>query len=69
MLNIETLTRGEKLRMMEAIWDDLAHSTVAVSSPSWHEGELKKTERAYQDKQAEMVAWEAAKKALRDGAV
>ncbi len=66
MLNIENLSRLEKLRMMEALWDDLVHDTVLMPSPDWHEDELKKAERAYQDKSAELVSWEAAKKALRD---
>lgn len=69
MLNIENLSRGEKLRMMEAIWDDLAHNTVMLSPPEWHEDELKKAERAYQEKRAEMVSWEIAKKVMRDGMV
>ena len=66
MLNIENLSRTEKLRMMEAIWDDLAHDTVTLASPEWHEDELKQAERAYEEKGAELVSWEIAKKALRD---
>ena len=69
MLNIENLSRAEKLRMMETIWDDLTHDTVMMASPEWHNDELKKAELAYQNKQAEMVSWEVAKKMLRDGSV
>ncbi len=68
MMNIENLSRAEKLRMIEAIWDDLAHDTVMMPSPEWHADELKKAERAYDEKRAELVSWEAAKKILRDGA-
>ena len=68
MSNIENLTRSEKLRMMEAIWDDLVHDTVMMPSPEWHADELKKAERAYEEKRTEMVSWEVAKKILRDGA-
>ena len=68
MPNIENLTRSEKLRMMEAIWDDLAHDTVMMPSPEWHADELKKAERAYEEKRTEMVSWEVAKKILRDAA-
>lgn len=66
MKNIENLSRSEKLRMTEAIWDDLAYDTVMMSPPEWHEDELKKAERAYQEKRAEMVSWGIAKKVLRD---
>lgn len=66
MLNIENLSFSEKLRMMEAIWDDLAHDTVVMHSPEWHADELKKAERAYEEKHAELISWEVAKKILRD---
>ena len=67
MLNIENLSRTEKLRMMEDLWDDLAHDSVTLASPEWHEDELKQAERAYEEKGAEFVSWETAKKTLRDG--
>ncbi len=66
MLNIENPSRGEKLRMMEAIWNDLTHNTVMMSPAEWHEDELKKSEHVYQEKRAEMASWEIAKKVLRD---
>ena len=42
MLGIENLSRTEKLRMMESLWDDLARNTFAMPSPEWHGDELKK---------------------------
>jgi hypothetical protein len=68
MLNIEKMTRTEKLSMMEALWDDLSRDSVMLASPEWHEQALKEAERAVADNQAEFVSWEAAKKALRDKA-
>ena len=67
MLNIENLTRTEKLRMMEVIWDDLAHDSETLSSPEWHAQALKETERAHTENQADFVSWDAAKKMLREG--
>ena len=32
MLSMENLTRTEKLRMMEVIWDDLSRDTETLSS-------------------------------------
>lgn len=66
MLNLEKLSRTEKLSMMEAIWDDLSRDSVTLSSPDWHAQALKDAERALEDNQAGFVSWDAAKKALRD---
>ena len=66
MLSIENLTRTEKLRMMEVIWDDLVRDSIALSSPEWHAQALKETERALAENQTHFVSWNAAKKVLRD---
>jgi hypothetical protein len=68
MLNIENLTRTEKLRMMEVLWDDLAHDSETLSSPEWHAQALQEAERAHAENQAGFVAWDVAKKTLRDSA-
>lgn len=66
MFSIENLTRTEKLRMMEVIWDDLSRDSEALSSPEWHAQALKDAERALAENQTHFVAWDAAKKTLRD---
>ena len=66
MLNIENMTRTEKLSMMEAIWDDLSRDPVTLSSPEWHGQALKEAERALAENQAGFVSWDAAKKALHN---
>jgi hypothetical protein len=66
MMNIANMTRTEKLTMMEALWDDLSRDPVALASPEWHERELKEAERAVADNRAGFVAWDAAKKTLRN---
>lgn len=65
MLSIENLTRTEKLCMMEAIWDDLAHDPVKLSSLEWHAQVLKEAEQAHAENLADFVPWDAAKKMLR----
>ncbi len=67
MLAIEGLTRAEKLRMMEALWDDLAHDKAILASPSWHGEALKAAEKAIASGQADFVDWEIAKQNLRNG--
>ncbi|MDX8399559.1 MAG: addiction module protein [Gallionellaceae bacterium] len=66
MLSIENLTRIEKLRMMEVLWDDLARDSVTLASPEWHAQALKEAEYAVAENQAGFVSWDAAKKTLRD---
>jgi len=66
MMNIANMTRTEKLSMMEALWDDLSRDPAGLASPEWHEQELKEAERAVADNQAGFVAWDAAKKTLRN---
>ena len=67
MLSIENLTRTEKLRMMEAIWDDLARDPATLTPPEWHVQALKDAERAHAENQSSFVSWDIAKKKLRDG--
>ncbi|OGS95726.1 MAG: acyl-protein synthetase [Gallionellales bacterium RIFCSPLOWO2_02_FULL_57_47] len=66
MLSIENLTRIEKLRMMEVIWDDLSRDSETFSSPEWHAQALKDAERALAENRTHFVSWNAAKKMLRD---
>lgn len=66
MLSIENLTRTEKLRMMEVIWDDLSLDSESLASPEWHAQSLKNAERALAENQTHFVSWDAAKKMLRD---
>lgn len=66
MQSIENLTRSEKLRMMEVLWDDLARDADTLSSPAWHAQALEDAEKAVVANQAGFVSWDAAKKMLRD---
>ncbi|HEY3326443.1 MAG TPA: addiction module protein [Novimethylophilus sp.] len=67
MSALAQLTRSEKLRMMEALWDDLAHDITPFPSPEWHGDALNEAEHARTSGQADFIDWETAKKALRDG--
>jgi hypothetical protein len=48
--------------MMEALWDDLTHDSVALQSPEWHLQALKQAELSYADHQSDFISWEVAKK-------
>lgn len=44
---LRKLPAGEKLRIIETLWADLAGDEDAFESPAWHEQELKKTEEDF----------------------
>ena len=68
MSALETLTRTEKLQMMEALWDDLTHDGETYASPAWHSDVLRETEQAVQSGKVDFIDWDAAKRLLREGA-
>ena len=59
------LPRVEKLRLMEALWDDLSHEGAEVDSPSWHEAVLRETEQRIASGEETPMEWDAAKRHLR----
>ena len=63
---LRKLPSDEKLRIIEALWDDLASAEESFASPTWHESELKKTESDLAAGRIEILDWDAAKKELRN---
>lgn len=60
------MSTQEKLRTMEALWDDLIRDPESVPVPDWHREELeKRSVRAESDSDA-FREWEAAKRRLRE---
>ncbi|HNS20710.1 MAG TPA: addiction module protein [Sedimentisphaerales bacterium] len=64
-IEIARLSREEKLRVMEAIWEDLSRDTAQVESPDWHREVLEETDRRLGAGQEPLVDWQDAKKRLR----
>jgi hypothetical protein len=44
-LELNKMSRVEKLQAMETIWSDLSQDEVSIESPSWHSDVLKETEQ------------------------
>ena len=65
MIGIKQLSREEKLRVMEAIWEDLSSEDQSIQSPVWHESILQETEQRVQSGQEQTFDWKEAKKELR----
>ena len=62
---LRKLPTTEKLKIIEALWEDLAADEESVPSPAWHEAELRKTEADFAAGRIEVLDWEDAKKELR----
>jgi hypothetical protein len=61
---IEKMTLKEKLRTMEALWDELCKRENDVPVPSWHESVLDERERLIEEGKARFSNWDAARKRL-----
>ena len=62
---LRKLPPSEKLKIIEALWSDLAEDGESFASPAWHEDELRETEAEFAAGRAEVLDWEDAKKELR----
>ncbi len=67
-LPLKEMSRTEKLRMLEDIWQDLASSEPDLPSPGWHEKVLNDTERLVASGGAAFSDWESAKIRIRQRA-
>lgn len=65
MTELHKLSPTEKLKVIEALWSDLAADENAFPSPVWHEQELRKTEAEFAAGGLEILDWEDAKAELR----
>ncbi len=66
IFEIRHLSREDKLRVMEAIWEDLSKEGEEIESPNWHQETLEETEKRLKLGEEKMVDWQSAKKELRE---
>ena len=64
--SLRLLPRSEKLKLMEALWEELSRPDHEFESPAWHATELAATERRLAKGQEQALDWEQAKLALRN---
>lgn len=62
---LHKLPAVEKLKIIEALWGDLVTDELNLPPLSWHETELKKTDKQFLAGNIEIVDWQLAKKELR----
>ena len=65
-LQIAAMTLEEKLRAMEALWDDLCRREESVPVPQWHKDILDERERLIEQGKAQFIDWETAKKRISE---
>ena len=65
VLPLDKMTTQEKLRALEAIWDDLSHAPVDIPSPSWQGEELKGREERLAKGLTHFSDWTEAKDRIR----
>lgn len=61
---LRSLPRAEKLKIIEALWADLAADPDALESPAWHAAELASTATDFEAGKIEVLEWEDAKREL-----
>ena len=64
-LPIERMSREDKLRAMEALWEDLSQDETRFESHAWHAVALRETERLVRAGKAEFSNWQAARSRIR----
>jgi len=62
---LQKLSSTEKLKIIEALWSDLAADEDSFVSPAWHEQALRETEAEFAAGRIEVLEWEEAKRQLR----
>ena len=63
--SLRSLSRSEKLKLMESLWEELSRPEGEFESPAWHARELAKTEQRLAEGKESVHDWEDAKKKLR----
>jgi hypothetical protein len=65
-LSIAQMTLEEKLRAMEALWDELCRREEQVPIPQWHKDLLDERERLIAQGKAHFLDWETAKRRISE---
>ncbi len=65
LVDLKRMTLPEKLRLMEALWEDLCQNEQQISSPDWHREVLEEREKKIASGEESFVDWDVAKRKLR----
>lgn len=63
-VDIESMSREEKLRTMEALWQEISKEDPGLESPAWHGEILEQTRSRVSEGSERTMDWEEAKRRL-----
>jgi hypothetical protein len=66
--DIAGMSREEKLRAIEALWQEISKEEPAPESPAWHGEVLEQTRSRVSAGTEQVMEWEEAKRRLRNPA-
>jgi putative addiction module component (TIGR02574 family) len=64
-LPLSSMSVGEKVQLLEQVWDNLCHHSGEVRSPEWHSAILKERQRQIENGEMSVSPWSEAKERLR----
>ena len=64
-LPLSSMSVGEKVQLLEQIWDDLCRQSGEVRSPDWHAAILKERQRQIESGTMSVSPWTEAKERLQ----
>ena len=64
-LDVRSLSKLEKLRLIETLWADLALDDADINSPQWHQNALHEAEQLHSKGKAFFSDWSDAKARIR----
>jgi len=64
-IELQAMSREEKLKVMHALWEDLARDEDSLESPPWHGDALHETEKRVHSGAEHVRDWNEAKAELR----
>ncbi len=68
-IQLDQMTTADKLRAMEALWDDLCRQAGGVPSPAWHEDILSQREESVAKGKEKFNEWDKEKERIKKSLV
>ena len=65
-VDLDKMSTDEKLRLLEAVWQNLSRSPETVPAPAWHGDVLKERDRRLRRGESRLRDWSDAKRRIRE---
>lgn len=65
-LPLNTMSIGEKIQLLEQVWDNLCRQSGDVRSPEWHAAILSERKRQIENGKMTVAPWSEAKERLQN---